>query len=233
MDAHPPGFIEHREAFGPDGKYGKWIRSHRGVVQVGDGLFVHGGLNPALEFATVRELDERVTADIRAFDAMRRALVDAGVMWRYMTFAEAVTFAEEEAAWYVAANKAGEIKAGPEIVRLLDYKNWITLSADGPLWYRGLATEPESKLSEPLTAMLARLRATFIVAGHSVLVSKAVTTRFDSRVFLIDTGMLKESFAGRASALDIQGGRFTVFTADADPRPLPAPAGAKAAVPAR
>ena len=233
MDEHPPGFFEHRDAFGPDGRYGKWIRSHRAVVQVGDGVFVHGGLNPALEFATVRDLDERVMSDLRAFDAMRRALVDAGVIWRYMTFAEAVTFAEEEAAWYVAANKAGEIKAGPEILRLLDYKNWITVNADGPLWYRGLATEPESKLSAPLTAMLDRLGASYIVAGHSVLVSKEVTTRFDSRVFLIDTGMLEESYAGRASALEVQAGRFTVFTADADPRPLPAPASAKSPVPAR
>ncbi len=233
MDEHPPGFFEHREAFGPGGKYGKWIRSHHAVVQVGDGVFVHGGLNPALEFATVRDLDERVMNDLRAFDAMRRSLVDAGVIWRYMTFAEAVTFAEEEAAWYVAANNADDIKAGPDILRLLDYKNWITVNADGPLWYRGLATEPEATLSGPLTAMLERLRARYIVAGHSVLVTKEVTTRFDSRVFLIDTGMLEESYAGRASALEMQGDRFTVFTTDADPRPLPAPAGAKSAAPAR
>ncbi len=233
MDEHPPGFFEHREAFGPGGKYGKWIRSHHAAVQVGDGVFVHGGLNPALEFATLRELDERVMADVRAFDAMWRALADAGVIWRHMTFAEAVRFAEEEAAWYVTAGKASELKAGPEIVRLLDYKNWITVSADGPLWYRGLATEPEATLSAPLTAMLERLRARYIVAGHSVLVTKEVTTRFEGRVFLIDTGMLEESYAGRASALEMQGGRFTVFTTDADPRPLPAPAGAKSAAPAR
>jgi hypothetical protein len=79
--------------------------------------------------------------------------------------------------------------------------------------------------------MLERLRARYIVAGHSVLVSKEVTTRFEGRVFLIDTGMLEESFAGRASALDIQDGRFTVLTSDAEPRTLPAPA--KSPAPAR
>jgi hypothetical protein len=198
---------------------------------------VHGGLNPALEFASVKELNDRVLDDVRAFDAMWRALVDAGVIWRSMTFAEAVRFAEEEGAWYLAASKSGdkpvEVKAGPEIVRLIDYKNWITISADGPLWYRGLATEPESKLDASLTVMLDRLKAKYIVVGHSVLTSKEVTPRFNSRVFLMDTGMLKESFAGRASALDIQDGRFTVHTAEAEPRVLPPPGGGKDAVPGR
>jgi hypothetical protein len=45
--------------------------------------------------------------------------------------------------------------------------------------------------------------------------------------------MLKESFAGRASALEIQDGRFTVYTTDAEPRVLPPPGSGKAAVPAR
>jgi len=237
MGEHPPGFFELREAFGPDGKYGKWIRSNQAVVQVGDGLFVHGGLNPALEFASVKELNDRVVDDVRAFDAMWRALVDAGVIWRHMTFAEAVRFAEEEGAWYLASNKAGEkpveVKAGPEIVRLIGYKDWITVSPGGPLWYRGLATEPESKLDEALTAMLDRLKAKYLVVGHSVLTSKEVTPRFNSRVFLMDTGMLKEYFAGRASALEIQDGRFTVYTADAEPRVVPPPGSAKAAVPGK
>jgi hypothetical protein len=237
MDEHPLGFFEHREAFGPNGRYGKWIRSNPALVQVGDGLFVHGGLNPSLQFASVKELNDRVMDDVRAFDAMWRALVDAGVVWRYMTFAEAVRFAEEEGAWYLAASKAGEkpveVKAGAEIVRLLGYKNWITVSADGPLWYRGLATEPESKLDESLTAMLERLKAKYIVVGHSVLVGKEVTARFDSRVFLMDTGMLKEAFAGRASALEIQDGRFTVYSNDAEPKVLPPPGSAKTAVPVR
>ena len=74
MDEHPPGFFEHREAFGPDGKYGKWIRSNRAVVQVGDGVFVHGGLNPALEFASVRELTS-------AWPTMSAPLTRCGARW--------------------------------------------------------------------------------------------------------------------------------------------------------
>jgi len=209
MDGHPPGFFEHRDAFAPDGKYGRWIRAHHGIVQVGDGLFVHGGLSAAIEFGTVRELDERVMADLAAFDAMWKTLVDAGVIWRYMTFGEAVPFASEELTWRQTEGPIGVFEARLAVIRLLGYKTWITVSADGPLWYRGLATDPEEKLAGGLKAMLDRVGATYIVAGHSVVASRAVTTRFENRVFLIDTGMLGEVYAGRASALEIRDGSFT------------------------
>lgn len=224
MDGHPPGFFEHRDAFAPDGKYGRWIRAHHGVVQVGDGLFVHGGLSPAIEFGTVRELDERVMADLAAFDAMWKTLVDAGVIWRYMTFGEAVPFASEELTWRQTEGPIGVFEARLAVIRLLGYKTWITVSADGPLWYRGLATEPEEKLAAGLQAMLDRLGAAYIVSGHSVVASRAVTTRFESRVFLIDTGMLQETYAGRASALEIRDGRFTAHQVDRTPRVLRPPA---------
>jgi hypothetical protein len=230
IDEHPPGFFEYRDAFRPDGQYGKWIRSNHALVQVGDGVFVHGGLNPALAFGSVRELDERVVADLPAFDAMWQALVDAKVIWRYMTFAEAVRFAGEELAWRQAEGPIGEFRARLDVIRLLGYKNWITLSGDGPLWYRGLATEPEGKLDPALTAMLARLKATYIVAGHSVVASKEVTARFASRVFLIDTGMLGEVYSGRGSALEIKDGRFIAHRVDETPRLLPPPVSARAPV---
>jgi hypothetical protein len=72
--------------------------------------------------------------------------------------------------------------------------------------------------------MLDRLGAAYIVTGHSVVAGKAVTTRFESRVFLIDTGMLREAYAGRASALEIRDGSFVAHEVDRTPRLLPPPA---------
>jgi hypothetical protein len=231
-DEHPPGFFEHRDAFAPDGKYGQWIRAHHSVVQIGEGLFVHGGLSPTIEFATIGEVDERVKSDIAAFDALWKALVDAKVIWRYMTFAEAVRFAQEELVWRQAEGPVGVFETRAPVIRLLGFKTWFMLTADGPLWYRGLATEPEDKFTGPLTTMLDRLQAKYIVAGHSVVASKMVTTRFDSRVFLIDTGMNVEAYAGRASALGIQDGRFLAYQVGGTPRQLPPPPGVKSATPA-
>lgn len=230
---HPDGFFEHRDAFGPDGVYGRWIRANRAIARIGDGVFVHGGINPALEFATLQELDDRVVADLPAFDAMWKTLVDAGVIWRYMTFAEAVLFSQEELAWRQAEGPVGEFEARPALLRLLAYKTWITVSADGPLWYRGLGTEPEQKLDASLTAMLARLNVRYIVAGHSVVASKQVAARFASRVFLIDTGMLSEAYAGRGSALEVRDGQFIAHQVGATPRLLPAPAAVKVPVEVR
>ena len=230
---HPDGFFEHRDAFGPDGMYGRWIRSNRAIAQIGDGVFVHGGINPALEFATLQELDDRVVADLPAFDAMWKTLVDAGVIWKHMTFQEAVLFGGEELAWRQAEGPVGEFEARPALLRLMGYKTWITVSADGPLWYRGLGTEPEAKLDPSLTAMLARLNVRYIVAGHSVVASKQVAARFASRVFLIDTGMLSEAYAGRGSALEVRDGQFIAHQVGATPRLLPAPAAVKVPVQVR
>jgi len=166
-------------------------------------------------------------ADLPAFDAMWKELVDARVIWRYMTFAEAVRFAAEELTWQQSEGPVGVFPARMAVLRLLAYKTWVTVSGDGPLWYRGLGTEPEGKLDASLTAMLERLKATYIVAGHSVVASKEVTARFGSRVFLIDTGMLGEVYSGRASALEIRDGRFTAHRVDTMPRSLPPPASAK------
>lgn len=227
LDDHPLGFFEHRDAFGPDGQYGKWVRSNRAIVQLGDGIFVHGGINPALKFDSLEQLDEQVRADLTAFDAMWKDLVAARAIWRYMTFAEAVRFAAEELAWQQSEGPIGVFPARTAALRLLAYRTWITVSADGPLWYRGLGTEPEAKLDASLTAMLERLKASYIVAGHSVMASKDVTTRFGSRIFLIDTGMLGEVYAGRPTALEVRDGRFTAHRLDAQPRLLPPPASSR------
>src|SRR5262245_34351791 len=48
MTAHPPGFVEHRAAFAPDGKYGRWIRNRSVIFQEKGLIFLHGGVSPAL-----------------------------------------------------------------------------------------------------------------------------------------------------------------------------------------
>ncbi|HEX2310580.1 MAG TPA: hypothetical protein VHH91_07675, partial [Vicinamibacterales bacterium] len=53
------------------------------------------------------------------------------------------------------------------------------------------------------------------VVGHTMTSGFRVMPRFTARVFLIDTGMLSSYYqGGRASALDIDGGVYTVLTLD-------------------
>jgi hypothetical protein len=93
---------------------------------------------------------------------------------------------------------------------------FLATGEDGPLWYRGLAIENEATLAGDLTAMLERLQARAIVVGHTVTPNNRIVTRFGGRVVQIDTGMLGEAFYpnGRASALEIQDGRFVAIYDD-------------------
>jgi hypothetical protein len=100
---------------------------------------------------------------------------------------------------------------------------WFTNSPDSPIWYRGLALESEETLRSGVEAMLGRLQSRYLVAGHTPQPKGEINPRFGNRVFLIDTGMLKSVFGGRASALEIRSGRFTAYYADEKPQVLSAP----------
>ena len=223
MADHPLGFFERRDAFGPQGIYGRWLRGHDAVVQVGDGLFVHGGLNPRISFRDVQELNQRIRSDLAAFDSIWESLSKKKVIWRYMTIEEALRQAQSE--WTeIQIREQVEPEVKEELQKLLSFPTWYTNSADGPLWYRGLALEPEETLRPGVDEMLARQKISYIVAGHTPQPNFQINDRFGNRVFLIDTGMLKSVFGGRASALEIQGGRFTAFYTNEKPQVLLAPA---------
>ena len=149
-----------------------------------------------------------------------------------MTLPEAVKFVDEEARWL----QAGGLEAAPRVnvamQLLLDRASWmVAVFPDGPLWYRGLAEAPEDTLIDGLTAMLARLQVQYLVVGHTPQSSSEIIPRFGSRVFLLDTGMLTSVYQGRATALEIQNGRFTALSGDRAAVELPAPPRATSAPP--
>jgi hypothetical protein len=82
----------------------------------------------------------------------------------------------------------------------------------GPLWYRGLALEPEDEFAPVVDTILARMDASAIVMGHTPVPGRVVL-RFGGRVLLIDTGMLGGEFypGGVASALEFHGDAVTAI----------------------
>ena len=231
MADHPPGFFERHDAFDVQGLYGRWIRSHDAVAQVGDALFLHGGLNPSLRFKSIKELNQRVHAEISRFDSLWQSLCAKKIIWRYMKQDEALRQIQEEWNWIQARGQVPDREAMQQMQELLGLQNWLIISPDGPLWYRGLALEPEEKLKSPVEAMLARLKVRYLVAGHTVRPKFDVFPRFDNHVFLIDTGMLKEVYGGRSSALEFREGGVTAYYTDGEPQVLVA-RGGEAASPA-
>jgi hypothetical protein len=76
MARHPEGFIEQREAFGPKGEYGRWLRGHSAVVKIGGVIFLHGGLHPDLVKLELSAINDRIHDEIKAFDAAKQYLQD-------------------------------------------------------------------------------------------------------------------------------------------------------------
>ena len=95
-------------------------------------------------------------------------------------------------------------------------------SETGPLWYRGLAQEPEDTFAPTLTGILQRLGARAIVVGHTPVLPGKIGTRFGGRVVQIDTGMLNGTFypTGVPAALELHGTTATAIYLDRR-EPLP------------
>ena len=49
---HPLGFVEHRLAWSPQGRYGRWVAGHDAVIRINDTLYMHAGLGPLFVSAT-------------------------------------------------------------------------------------------------------------------------------------------------------------------------------------
>jgi len=90
----------------------------------------------------------------------------------------------------------------------------LAARVDGPLWYRGLAQEPDA-FAPQVTEILSKMGARAIVIGHTVSTTGRIGTRFDGRVVQIDTGMQPAYVPnGRASALEIRRGEATAIYVD-------------------
>ncbi|KEP51008.1 serine-threonine protein phosphatase [Rhizoctonia solani 123E] len=73
--------------------------------------------------------------------------------------------------------------------------------ADGPLWYRGWATEPDSFVCPAVEGVLAKTGVRRLIMGHTPDFERQVS-RCDGKIIIIDTGISK-AYGGVLSALSI------------------------------
>ena len=80
---HPPGFAEHREAFGPEGVYGKWIRGHNTIIKIDRTLFLHAGLGEKYEDWTLDRINDEVRKELNNFTELHGGVVtdEQGPLW--------------------------------------------------------------------------------------------------------------------------------------------------------
>lgn len=79
----PPGYIEHRRAWAPNGEFGRWVLSNPSAVIVGDSLFVHGGLSLKYAPDSLGQLDGLVHGALSTVSTDDDAVLqdDAGPLW--------------------------------------------------------------------------------------------------------------------------------------------------------
>lgn len=216
MAEHPAGFLEYREAFSPDGKYGKWVRQHAAVVKIGEVIFLHGGISANLIGLRLEQINSQVREEIEQFDNTRQDLVLRKVILPFFTIGEIAVAAQLE----LMAERTAETPPDPEyhnrLVRLLGFNNWLCMRDDGPLWFRGYDEWSEEEGDRQIDRVLAAYSVAHIVVAHTVQNKGRIRSRFGGKVFLIDTGMLSTYWqGGRASALEIQAsGKFAALYLD-------------------
>lgn len=200
-----------RQAFGPDGPYGRWLRSKPIIASIDDTIFMHAGISPTDPARSINELNGRVKRDIEQWDAGVRMLQRLKLVPAAPEFRQVVDAAFAEIERLNATVKTGKIPPdAPEIAAALlplaNVGQSSLYAPDGPLWFRGYATWTDVEGAANVSVLQERYRARRFVSGHSPQRDGRITERFGGTIFLIDTGMLGAPFfpAGRPSALVIE-----------------------------
>lgn len=197
MAAHPPGAIEYREAFGPRGRYGRWLRDKSAVLQLGSLAFMHAGINPATAPRRLQDINEQVKDEIRTLDSYRSRMAAQRLILPWFDLKDVVLAARIDPKNFDKLQQAHQ---------------WTLFDPEGPMWFRGFATWSPEEGAAQIAPLLERYGITSFVVGHSVTKPRRITPRFSNAVFLIDTGMIFGD--GAASALEIENGTFTAIDPD-------------------
>lgn len=68
MERYPLGYVEHRTAWAPNGKYGRWVREHNSVIKINGTLFVHGGISPRDQGRSLDEMNALIRSELTQGD---------------------------------------------------------------------------------------------------------------------------------------------------------------------
>ena len=218
----PLGYFEYQDQVGPDGEYGRWLRTLPAIVEVDETVFLHGGIPPSLSAWGADRINRETWTEVEELDACRAQLLEDGVIHESSDPGEMAREGVAE-----LRSLADRVKRVPSAVadllkesarvleRCVDFEEWFLIKEDSPLWFRGYARWTESEGAVQVAELLADRGARHFVVAHTPQKGGRIGVRFDGRVLLIDTGMLSSFYrGGRASALEIDGGVFTAIYTD-------------------
>jgi calcineurin-like phosphoesterase family protein len=206
MARHPLGFVEQREALGPKGKYGEWLRGHDAVAEIDGVMFLHGGIHPDLAKTKLDAMNKRIHDEIKAFDTSKEYLQNEHVILPFFNLQEINNVLQAEVLAELKSRVLANAERQAKIREFLKFQDWLSVRVDGPLWFRGYDKWNDEDGAPQASKVLEAYKATHVVVGHTVQQGGRIRPRFGNKVFLIDTGMLSSYYpGGRPSALEICG----------------------------
>lgn len=228
-----PGRVEYIRAMGPDGTYGKWLRTLPVTATVDGILFLHASIAPQLAAWSPHDINQRLTDEIAMLDAERAHLLSVGFATTFGDIADTIHGITNDARgldWFDAPREmlnkppALPTKEFDQLDRfersepVLRINGWFMLAPRGPIWSKGFAESPEGMLEATLPGLLEATGTKAIVAGHVPSEDGAILSRAGGKLFLIDTDM---SQGGKAAALVITGGQFEAVYVDGTRQAMP------------
>ncbi len=195
--ACPPGYFGHRAAFSPTGRYGAWLLTKPFLITINDTAFVHGGLPEMVARLGLEATNETLHSELAGY------LQSWGALETELSLPLPVAFQERPAA------VVGRITEERSTALAALHDSEI-FTPRGPTWYRGQALCHPYAETENLGAALSKLGVARAVLGHTVSPDHRVMSRFDGRIWLLDTGMLASAYEGTPAALVFEQGAWSV-----------------------
>jgi len=219
--AFPAGYFGRRQAFSAQGQYGQWLSGKPFLIIVNDTAFVHGGLPEMVARLGLEATNQTLHAQLAEYLQKVQAIATEQHLARPASFSELPQ----------ALAAAGAEEASKALLTMQDEE---IFTPKGPTWFRGQALCSPYTEAENLDASLAKLGVARVVEGHTPSTDGRVLSRFDGRVVLLDTGMLRSEYKGYPAAYVFDNGRWTVAYADrpgqrVQPEVLPRAVGARPA----
>ncbi|HVS66636.1 MAG TPA: metallophosphoesterase [Thermoanaerobaculia bacterium] len=210
---HPPGFLEYQEALEPEGRYGRWLRSLPMVAVVRDTLFLHGGLSEEYADWSLQRINDMAATEIGRYHRCREILLRDEVVVETTEPSDFILQGrldlQRRIDRFTRAPQSLGDREREEMIFLrecLDYEKWLLVKEESPVWFRGYARGLADDETEALVdEVLGRFGVARVAVGHTPQSDARIGSRFDGKVALIDTGMLRRVYRGQPVALVIDG----------------------------
>jgi hypothetical protein len=212
-DLFPAGYFALREAFGPEGKYGKWLLDKAVIAVINGTAFVHGGLSPLVAEIGLDGVNQGLKNDLTEYVNAVDTLMAVEVLLPTDSYYDHDAIVRRYPPFVIPSK---EVRDAIKTVKELGES--ALFNSDGPLWYRGNIACSGIIEEQRLDATLQAIGAERVVVGHTPTPGRRVLERFDGRLVEIDTGMLNFYYKGSGNALVIEGGELQIFNqSGADP----------------